>query len=149
RLLLAPPPAVENETPREQVRARSIDSLADLLVPKETTRNRAEVAAMRVALGQAPVPDETTCLRWPTQREVAEALGVAQPQISRAFLKQVPRWGQDADLGEVRDEIAALLDEVGGVMSGAELAQALIGSRGTFANEPRRTAQAIGVVRAA
>ena len=34
-------------------------------------------------------------------------------------------------------------------MSAAELAQALIGSRGTFAAEPRRTAQAIGLVRAA
>jgi hypothetical protein len=41
------------------------------------------------------------------------------------------------NLADVRGEIVALLDANGGVMSAAELAQGLVGSRGTFAAEPR------------
>lgn len=160
RLRFAPAPApapapgpAEAEAPGERgpgrERARGIDSLAEMLVPKETARNRTEVAALRVALGLAPVTGGSRYLRWPAQSEAASASGATQPQLSRAMQRQVERWAGDDGLSRVRDEIVALLDANGGVMSAAELAQELIGSRGTFATEPRRTAQAIGLVRAA
>lgn len=143
------PTVAEEEPVGSPVAARGIDSLAELLLPKETARNRADVATLRVALGLAPLAGGTTYLRWPTQREAADAAGTAQAQLSRVFARQVSRWLADPQVSEVRDEIVALLDVAGGVMSAVELAQALIGSRGTFATEPRRTAQAVGVVRAA
>ncbi len=147
RLHFAPAPT--EETPGERERARGIDSLVELLVPRETARNRSEVAALRATLGLTPPPGTTTYLRWPTQSETAQASEITQPQLSRVMQRQVERWARDEDVAEVRDEIVALLDANGGVMSAAELAQELIGSRGTFAEEPRRTAQAIGLVRAA
>jgi serine/threonine protein kinase len=147
RLLSAAP--VSEDEPREEVRTRGIDSLTELLLPAETARNRTEVKALRIALGLAPASNGSEYLRWPTQAEAAQATGLAQPQISRAFQKQLVRWTHDADLADVRDEIVTLLDANGGVMAASELAQALIASRGTFADEPRRTAQAIGLVRAA
>ena len=147
--LLFSPIVTELEAPGEPARAHGIDSLVGLLLPAQTTRNRAEVAALQAALGMAPPADTAAYLRWPTQSEAAQAVGIAQPQIRRLLQKQVPRWAQDANLADVRDELVALLDAGGGVMSAAELAQALVGSRGTFASEPRRTAQAIGLVRAA
>ena len=144
--------AGDDAAAQQPVPARGIDSLVEVLVPKETGRNRAEVATLRAVLGQVPVPHDATdggaYLRWPTQSEAAQASGVAQPQISRMLGRQVPRWAKDTGLAEVRAEIVALLDANGGVMSATELAQALIGSRGTFASEPRRTAQAVGLVRA-
>lgn len=152
RALLAPPP-VEEETPAEapaaeHAPARGIDSLVELLVPRQTARNRAEVAALRTLLGVAPAAGGDH-LRWPSQKEVEQASELTQPQISRMMQRQVERWSRDKDLTLVRDEIVALLDGNGGVMTAAELASALIGSRGTFAPEPRRTAQAVGLVRAA
>jgi len=143
------PTVTEQEAPGEQVRAHGIDSFVETLVPRQTTRNRTEVTALRIMLGLAPASESADYLRWPTQAEAAQAIGIAQPQISRVLQKQIERWAYDADLGDVRDEIVALLDANGGVMSAAELAQALIGSRGTFAGEPRRSAQALGLMRAA
>lgn len=148
RALLAPPPAEEEEPGEEQPSARGIDSLVERLVPRQTARNRAEVAALRLLLGIAPAPNGEY-LRWPSQKDVEQACELTQPQISRMMQRQVERWSRDRELALVRDEIVALLDGNGAVMSAAELAAALISSRGTFAAEPRRTAQAIGLVRAA
>jgi serine/threonine protein kinase len=148
RLLFTPATAAE-PSDGGQVRARGIDSLVELLLPVPTARNRDEVLALRVVLGLAPAADDASYLRWPTQTEAVDAAGMTQPQISRLWNTQVQRWTRSADLADVRDEIVALLDASGGVMSAAELACELTSSRGTFAPEPRLTAQAIGLVRAA
>ena len=133
----------------ERAPARSIDSLAAGLVPRPTARNRTEALALRVLLGQQPAADGGDLLRWPTQTEVGTALGVGQSQLSKTMQKWAGRWAASDHLTGVRDEIVALLDARGGVMSARELADALIATRGTYAIEPLRTAQAIGVVRAA
>ncbi|MFC0532818.1 BREX system serine/threonine kinase PglW [Phytohabitans kaempferiae] len=147
RLQFTPTPA-EEAAAEKPVRASGIDSLIETLIPAETARNKAEVAALRVMLGVAPAGDAGH-LRWPSQGHAAQASGIAQPQLSRVMSKHVARWARDENLSLVRNELVTLLDERGGVMSATELAHALIGSRGTFATEPRRTAQAIGLVRAA
>ncbi len=131
-------------------RARSVDSLVELLVPRQTTKNRTEVAALRVMLGLEPAgADGRTFLHWPTQVEVAHQVGMPQPQLSRLMATRARRWAANEDLAEARDEIVELLGATGGVMSAVELAQALIASRGTYATEPRRTAQGVGLVHAA
>jgi serine/threonine protein kinase len=142
-------PETVAEPAAEELRARSVDSLVELLVPRQTTRNRSEVAALRVMLGQEPAGEDHGFLYWPAQAEAAAVTGTNQSQLSRMMANRAQRWADDEDLAQVRDEIVELLDESGGVMSAAELAQALIGSRGTVATEPRRTAQAVGLVRAA
>jgi hypothetical protein len=74
---------------------------------------------------------------------------VASAQLSKIVHKWARRWAGNADLAAVRDELVALLEDRGRVMSAAELAEALITTRGTYATEPQRTAQAVGLVRAA
>ena len=148
RTLFASPATEPEATPAPRDQARGIDSLVELLVPAQTSRNTAEVLALRIVLGLGP-PADNTFLHWPTQKEAADAVGMAQPQVSRLLQRQVQRWAGLTELADVRDEIVSLLDANGAVMSAAELAQALISSRGSFASEPRRTAQAIGLVRAA
>lgn len=137
-------------TPRaaDQPPARGVEALCATLLPKRSTRNTKEIDALLVLLGQAPGADGRF-LRWPTQSETAKATGQAQPQISHWLRGRVTTWVKNTDLSTVRDEIVALLDARGGVMAAGELAEALIAARGSFTPEPRRTAQAVGLVRAA
>jgi len=151
RALVAAARAPEAAEPAaRQPRAHSVDSLVELLVPRQTTKNRTEVTALRVMLGLEPAgADGRTFLHWPAQLEVVPHVGMTQPQLSRMLATRARRWASNDDLAEVRDEIVEQLDAAGGVMSAVELAQALIASRGTYATEPRRTSQAVGLVHAA
>ncbi|MET8349017.1 BREX system serine/threonine kinase PglW [Micromonospora sp. NPDC005206] len=150
RTLFAPSPEpAPVETTAERSSVRGVDSLVEGLLPKRTSRNETEMRALEVMLGLRAPAGQIEPLRWPTQREVASALVLAQPQLSRVVQKGVQRWTASDDLAAVRAEMVELLDARGGVMSAAELAEALIASRGSFAIEPRRTTQAIGLVRAA
>jgi hypothetical protein len=77
-------------------------------------------------------------------------VGRQQPEVSRLLRRTIDReWQGNAGLDAVRDEIVALLDTRGGVMSAEEVAEALIVARGSYTAEPQRTTQAIGLVRAA
>ncbi|HEX6498738.1 MAG TPA: BREX system serine/threonine kinase PglW, partial [Micromonosporaceae bacterium] len=149
RALFAPSPRVESEEETERPPVRGIDSLVETLLPRATSRNAGEVRAVAVMLGLRTPTDDGEPLVWPTQSEAAAVLEVAQPQLSRIMHRSVQRWVANSDLDAVRQEMVDLLDARGGVMSAAELAEALIASHGSFAPEPRRTAQAIGLVRAA
>ncbi|HEX5542064.1 MAG TPA: BREX system serine/threonine kinase PglW [Micromonospora sp.] len=134
--------------PADQPLAQGVEALSAILLPEATTRNRRTRETLAVLLGQAP-GDDGAFLCWPTQSEVARATGQTQPQISNPLRRQVRDWLADPALAAVRDEIVALLDTRGAVMSGEELAEALIAARGSYTPEPKRLPQAIGLVRAA
>src|SRR5690606_27154435 len=59
------------------------------------------------------------------------------------------RWAKAVPLARLRDDVVALLDTAGGVLTPEELAAALLAQRGSARVEPRRTAQALAVARAA
>ena len=146
RSLLAPtsPETVADDKPV----AHGVEAVCATLLPEQNPRNAKEVTAMRVLLGQASTPDGAF-LAWPAQSEVFRATGQAQPQISTWLRKYAKQWLDNAALTQVRDEIVALLDTRGAVMSAAELAEALIAVRGSYTTDPARLPQAIGVIRAA
>ncbi|APE37127.1 serine/threonine protein kinase [Nocardia mangyaensis] len=127
---------------------QGIDAVCGLLLPEVNARNSKEITAMRVALGQAAT-DAGTFLSWPSQAQTAETTGHTQPQISTWQRKHLKKWQDMAALATIRDEIVAVLDTRGLVMSAAELASELIAARGSFTSGPRRLSQAIGLVRAA
>lgn len=136
-------PAADEDT----LSARGVDAVAASLLPKRVpNRNADELAALRVLLGQAATPDGRF-LSWPPLAEVAEATG--QVTLSGALRRQIDRWRKNRAVSQVRDELVLLLDSRGGVMSARELAEGLIAARGSYAPEPRRLPQAIGLVRAA
>ncbi len=126
----------------------ALEPLCASLLPEPTARNGREIEALKVLLGQAPGTDGEF-LRWPSQEKVAKAVGQTQPKVSGWARRQAKVWTKDPELAQVRDEIVALLDARGAVMSAVELAEALIATRGSYSDEPKRTAQAVGVVRAA
>jgi serine/threonine protein kinase len=148
RLLRAALAAPVAEPPVAEQAEQSVEALAGTLLPEDTTRNRKGRSALAVLLGQAPGAGDAL-LRWPTQSEVGRVAELTQPQISTLVRRQLARWLANAGLSAVRDEIAALLDARGSVMSAVELAEALVATHGSFTAEPKRTAQAIGVIRAA
>ncbi|MFI7660907.1 BREX system serine/threonine kinase PglW [Micromonospora parva] len=144
RDLLGPDPDPTMTRPH----AQGIETLCASLLPAETARAAGQRAMLQVLLGQAAV--DGTFLRWPSQAEAARALGKQQPQVSNLLKRMISReWSSHPALSLVRDEIIALLDARGGAMSAEEVAEALVAARGSYSTEPRRTAQAIGLVRAA
>jgi serine/threonine protein kinase len=149
RALRAQLPAPEVAAPVDaQVRAHGVEAVCATLLTKRTNANAAEHDTTRVLLGQAPTGDgEFLC--WPTQVEVARATGQAQPQVSTWVRKHARRWGSNKALAQVRDQVVALLEARGSVMSARELAEALLASRGSYSPEQQRLPQAIGLVRAA
>ncbi|MBU2668294.1 BREX system serine/threonine kinase PglW [Actinoplanes bogorensis] len=122
-----------------------IEAVAAILLPGARATDYNTVAML---LGQAPTAGGRY-LRWLSQSEAATAMGQTQPQISSLIRKHVKRWRDNPAIASIRDEIIAMLDTRGLVMSSEEIAEALILSRGSYSGEPRRTAQAVGLVRVA
>ncbi|MDG4799323.1 BREX system serine/threonine kinase PglW [Micromonospora sp. WMMD980] len=125
--------------------AQGVEALCATLLPPKQSRHHGILAAL---LGQAPTEDGTF-LHWPVEGDVARATGKKQRQVFAALRNQTPRWLDDPALAAVRNEIVALLDARGAVMSAEELARAVIAARGSYTSEPKRLPQAIGLVRAA
>ncbi|WP_433391044.1 BREX system serine/threonine kinase PglW [Micromonospora sp. KLBMP9576] len=129
--------------------AQGVEALCATLLPEATGRTAWHRSTMQALLGQA-ADDRGSYLRWPSQSDVARVTGKNQSDVSRLLKRLIAgQWQPNAALGLVRDEIVALLDGRGGVASSEEIAEALIAARGSYTAEPRRTAQAIGLVRAA
>ncbi|MEW2142672.1 BREX system serine/threonine kinase PglW [Micromonospora vinacea] len=139
------PGGSESAAVEEQPLAQGVEALCATLLPASTSRNHRTLA---VLLGQTPT-DDGEFLCWPAQSEAARAIGRSQPQISKLLAAQAKNWLGEPALEAVRNEIVALLDARGAVMSAEELAQALIAARGSYTPAPKRLPQAIGLVRAA
>ncbi|MFG2052846.1 BREX system serine/threonine kinase PglW [Micromonospora sp. NPDC048930] len=128
-----------------------LDAIATLLVPAKNGRNTAEVEATRLLLN---LPDESGTLPalplWPQQPLVAAAVGVTPGRIAQILGKQRKRWHDLPVVGSVRTQIIELLRDGGQVMGAAELATALLTSRGSVrTGDDLRLAVAVAAVRAA
>lgn len=83
---------------------------------------------------------------WPSQRDVAEAVGLGRAQVTEVLDRARARWTKKKSVTAIRDDIARLLDQSGGVATREELARALVRIRGTTAatdHEQQRTAGAV------
>ncbi|QGN48429.1 BREX system serine/threonine kinase PglW [Micromonospora sp. WMMC415] len=128
-----------------------LDAIATLLVPAKNGRNAAEVEATRLLLS---LPDESGALPplqlWPQQPQVAAAVGVTPGRIAQILGKQRKRWHGLPVVGSVRTQIIELLRDGGRVMGVAELATALLTSRGSVrTGDELRMAVAVAAVRSA
>lgn len=86
---------------------------------------------------------------WPTQTEVAAAVGRTRARVSQLVVKVRERWNRNRSLLALRHEIVDLLDSHGGAMVVTELFSALLVRRGSVHEEPRRTRIAAAALRAA
>jgi serine/threonine protein kinase len=125
----------------------SVDALLVTLLPGRTARSDTELRAVRLLLGLRD--DGGGPLRWPARAQVAERLGVTPARVTQIAVKARARWAGSAPLAAVRDAVVDLLDEAGGVLSAAEVAHALLATRGSAAEDADRLARGLGLVRAA
>ncbi|MEW6474682.1 MAG: BREX system serine/threonine kinase PglW [Actinomycetota bacterium] len=138
------------------VEAVSVDRLAGLLVPKETTANRTETEALRLLLGLDPVAPVRLegevgeeLPPWPSQSDVATRVEVSRVRVNQIVARARGRWRRTPALTTVRGELHEALVAAGGLMAASELADLLLVTRGSAAAEPVRTRRARAVVRAA
>lgn len=126
----------------------SVDWLARRVQGKKSASPTSEDRAIPLLLGLAP-SGERELGSWPSQTEVADALDLTRARIGQIVAKRRVNWGKDSHLSTVRQEVFDLLNAGGGVMTSRELASALLAAHGSACTEPRRTAEAVAVLRAA
>jgi serine/threonine protein kinase len=125
----------------------TLDALAALLVPAARTEGaQAGARAVTALLG---LDDAPLAEPWPSQSDVARQLHLNPGTVSQAVANARKRWLKTPAMTQLREDVAALLETQGGVMTTREVAEALANSRGSVQAEPVRSRQALAVVRAA
>lgn len=110
-------------------------------------KGRAEHEVALKLLGLAEVgPAEVS--PWPSQTDIARQLEVTRQRVGQAISTARERWRRFGAITALRDVVTGLLSAQGGVMTIAELADALLAARGSALEEPTRTRAALGVLRA-
>ncbi|WP_260729207.1 BREX system serine/threonine kinase PglW [Dactylosporangium roseum] len=126
-----------------------IETVLELLTGPPTRRRSGETAIVPMLLGSDIPSSDDHPPHWPSQVDLARHAGITSQRVTQILHRLTDRWRDLPDLSRIRDEIVVLLDANGGVMSADELAGELIAAHGSYSPEPRRTTQAIGLVRAA
>jgi serine/threonine protein kinase len=134
--------------PDDRPESRSIDAVLNTLLPKSTARNETEVRTVHVLLGLAD-PQGGKTLTWPTQREVAEQIGVTAARVNQIATDARAGWRRSTGLTAVIGQVVDLLDDAGGVLSAEEIAGALLTARGSVSEDADRLARGLGLLRAA
>lgn len=123
----------------------SINDLVALLVAPFTGRRSRQSDVVHAVLGLA-----SDAPPWPTQADVADAVGLTQASVSRHYKDALVTWAGRPELAAVRDELVTLVVESGRLMTTTELAKALRARRGcTAGTAEQELALAGAVVRAA
>jgi serine/threonine protein kinase len=127
----------------------SVDRLVDTLLGKADQRSAQEATALRQLLN-LDRRDTPALGHWETQTDVANALKLPKPRLHQWVVAARKRWQKNASLTAVRDELVKLLGGQGGVMTAAELATAVLATRGSHqSDDDARHRLATAVVRAA
>lgn len=143
----------------------SIDRLAPQLVAKPTTSQaQSDQLPLSLLLGLAGDGDQLDILTgengpdlgqthrgaaWPGPTEVRGRCGLDRAAYDRMVERARARWLREPAITQVRNELASILLRAGGILSGDELALALLAQRGSTNKGARRLSRARAVVRAA
>jgi serine/threonine protein kinase len=127
--------------------AQSLDELAAQLLPKRPAGDdRTDEQAIALYLG---LDSHSDAPGWLSLGKVASAAGVARSAVADALVRMRERWLKSPALTELREEIAALLQTHGNVMTANELAKALLLARGSIEHdESTRMRLGLAVARA-
>lgn len=88
-------------------------------------------------------------VHWPSPLSVSGHIGIDVGMVRQLQEKALAQWSKQPAITELRDEIAELLAEQGGVMTALEVAEALLLRRGSLLESPDRERRAQAVTRAA
>lgn len=116
---------------------------ADALVLKVVPQSE-HAPVLRALLGLDPALAKA----WPSRTDVTAALHITREAYDKALKSATHRWSRKP-FGELRVEITAILDEMGGVASADEVARGLLARRGSAAEGEARLQAGRALVRAA
>jgi serine/threonine protein kinase len=133
------------EQPAGDLAKLSVDLLAQRLTRVSPREGNTVKQAVTALLGL----EEALPCTWPAQADVARFLGVTRARVGQVFIKVVDRWGRDRALTPLRQDIAGLLAAAGGVMTAAELGEAILAARGSVLEGPQRSRLGMAAARAA
>jgi serine/threonine protein kinase len=143
------PPAMPLEEPEQDetpsaLEQLSVDRIARLLVP-----SRLATEERRILLAYLGLDISDIAGAWLAQQELSERLAVGREIVQQALHRARERWSRQPWMTGLRQEVAALIEKGGGVMTTDELTAAVLGARGSVADEPQRSQWAAAVACAA
>ncbi len=140
----------------------SVDRLAATLIPKpQTAQAQHDRPTLRTLLGLGgfdglgsatalPLPSvDDDSPAWPGAAEVKAAHGLDRAELDAVLQRARARWLKQPVITQARNDVAAILERAGGVLSGEELARGLLSRRGSTATGDERLRRGQAVVRAA
>lgn len=130
----------------------SVDRLFQQIMPKSIkTTDPLKVKFLNEFLGRLDdaAPKGSHQVYWPTISAISGHLNMEPTVLRQVQEKVLQQWSKTKVVTDLRDEILALLEENGGVMTAVELANALLLRRGSVQESPLRERWSYAVVRAA
>lgn len=126
----------------------TVNELAESLLPRRPAGDdRPEEAALATYLG---LDDAVPAGQWPSLGDAAQAGQVDRGTLTTTLVKARERWLKNKAFTELRDQVEALLETQGQVMTAHEAALALLALRGcAIQDDAERLRLASAVVRAA
>ena len=130
----------------------SIDRLFAMIMPKQTkATDPVRQQFLNEYLGRldSDKPNERPAIHWPTPLSISAHTGIESSEIRALQDKVLTLWGKNKSITELRDEIADILAENGGVITAIEVSEALLLRRGSLQESPLRERWAQAVARVA
>lgn len=136
----------------DEAAVASVDRLFQLIMPKSVrATDPTKVRVLNEYLGRLDeeAPKGSHNAHWPTPVAISGHLGIETLLVREHIDKLLTQWGKTRGITELREEVVALLEDNGGVMTAVELADAVLLRRGSLQDSPQRERWASAVVRAA
>ena len=140
------PPAPRDETESQPLVA-SLDLLVRQILPASGSRAAGERRILEALFGLSKEAPKHPSL-WPSQTDVADALGLTRARVSQVLVKARQRWARNPSLALLRNDVSRLLASQGGTMTARELFAVLLASRGSAQEERLRLLFAAAALRA-
>lgn len=130
----------------------SIDRLFTQIMPTATkstdpTRQRFLNEYLGRLEGEAPV--DLQAVHWPTPLGISTETGLETSEVRTLQHRALAQWSKNKNITELRDDVAKIVADNGGVITALELAEALLVRRGSVQESPLRERWAQAVARAA
>lgn len=130
----------------------SIDRLFAMIMPKQTKATdplRQQFLNEYLGRLDSDKPSDRLAIHWPTPLNISAHTRIDSAEIRALQDKVLTQWGKNKSINELRDEIAEILADSGGVITAVEVAEALLLRRGSLQDSPLRERWAQAVARAA
>lgn len=130
----------------------SIDRLFAMLMPRQTKATdpqRQQFLNEYLGRLDSEKPLDRLTVHWPTPLGISAHTGIESAEVRILQEKVLAQWSKNKSISELRDEIAEILADNGGVITALEVSEALLLRRGSLQDSPLRERWAQAVARAA